>query len=99
MEAISITDAKKTLLEVARNVADTGENAIFTKHGKPYVVLMSAVEYESIIETLEILSDNEALKDIQDSEEDISAGRWTTLERFENGLSSKSTRKSRKGNG
>ncbi len=81
MEAISITDAKKSLLEIARNVADIGENALLTKRGKPYVVLMSAVEYESIMETLEILSDEEALKDIQESEKDIEAERWTTLER------------------
>ena len=89
MEALSITDAKRSLLEVARNVADTGENAFFTKRGKPYVVLMSATEYESIMETLEILSDAEALKDIQESEKDIEAGRWTTLEELENALSRK----------
>ncbi len=92
MEVISITDAKRTLLEVARNVASTGENTILTRRGKPYVVLMSAVEYESIMETLEILSDDTALKDIQDSENDIEAGRWTTLEELENDLSSESTR-------
>ena len=92
MEAISITDAKKSLLEIARNVADIGENALLTKRGKPYVVLMSAVEYESIMETLEILSDEEALKDIQESEKDIEAERWTTLEELESELPSKSAR-------
>jgi len=91
MEAISITDAKRTLLEIARNVADTGENTILTKRGKPYVVLMSAIEYESIMETLELLSDEEALKDIQESEKDIEAGRWTTLEELENALSSRNS--------
>jgi len=90
MEAISITDAKRTLLEIARNVADIGENAIFTKRGKPYVVLMSASEYESIMETLEILSDNSSLKDIEESEKEIAEGNWITLEELEkNGLSSK----------
>ena len=91
MESISITDAKKSLLEVARNVADTGENAIFTKRGKPYVVLMSAIEYESIMETLEILSDDEAMKDIAESEKEIEAGDWGTLKELENELSSKSS--------
>jgi len=91
VEAISITDAKRHLLQVARNVADTGENTILTKRGKPYVVLMSAAEYESIMETLEILADQETLKDIQESEKDISEGRWATLEELENALSSEST--------
>ncbi|MFQ6044660.1 MAG: type II toxin-antitoxin system Phd/YefM family antitoxin [Candidatus Poribacteria bacterium] len=90
MEAISITDAKKTLLEIARNVANIGENTVFTKRGKPYVVLMSAAEYESIMETLEILSDDSALKDIKESEKEIAEGNWITLEELENGLSSKS---------
>jgi len=90
MEAISITDEKRTLLEIARNVADTGENTIFTKRGKPYVVLLSATEYESLMETLEILTDDEALKDIQESEKDIQAGEWMTLEELENELSGQS---------
>jgi antitoxin YefM len=91
MEAISITDAKRSLLEIARNVADIGENTIFTKRGKTYVVLLSAAEYESIMETLEILSDDSALKDIEESEKEIAEGNWITLEKFENGLSNKST--------
>ena len=90
MEAISITNAKRTLLEIARNVADTGENTIFTKRGKPYVVLLSATEYESLMETLEILTDDKALKDIQESEKDIQAGEWITLEELENELSGQS---------
>jgi len=90
METISITDAKRTLLEIARNVADTGENTILTKRGKPYVVLMSAIEYESIMETLEILQDDDALKDIQESEKDIEVGDWITLEELEHELSSES---------
>jgi antitoxin YefM len=96
MEAISITDAKKTLLEIARNVADTGENTIFTKRGRPYVVLLSAAEYDSIMETLEILSDNSALQDIAESEKEIAEGNWVTLEELENGLSSKSAQKGAK---
>ncbi|MBU1261465.1 type II toxin-antitoxin system prevent-host-death family antitoxin [bacterium] len=77
---ISITEAKKGLLGLAREVMELGKVFTLTKHGKPAVVLMDAKEYESVMETLDILSDSEEVKGIKDGKRDIKAGRWTNLE-------------------
>jgi len=70
----SVTEAKRKLLKFAR-LASVGKTVMLTRRGKPYVVMMSAAEYESIQETLEILSDPEAMSSLAKSKEDIQAGR------------------------
>jgi len=72
---VPVTEAKRKLLEFARQAGDLGKTVTLTRHGKPYVVMMSADEYESIQETLEILSDPEAMTALEKSKEDIQAGR------------------------
>jgi len=77
-----VTEAKRKLLEFARQAGELGETVMLTRRGKPYVVMMSAAEYESIQETLEILSDPEAMSSLEKSKEDIQAGRlvgWKDL--------------------
>ena len=79
---VPVTEAKRKLLEFARQAGDLGKTITLTRRGKPYVVMMSAEEYESIQETLEILSDPEAMASLEKSKEDIQAGRlasWKDL--------------------
>jgi prevent-host-death family protein len=75
-----LTEAKKELLELTREAMRLGKVFTLTKHGKPAVVLMDAREYESIVETLEILSDPEEVKGIKEGKKDIEAGRWIDLD-------------------
>ncbi len=72
---VPVTEAKRRLLEYAREAGDMGKTITITRRGRPYVVMMSAAEYESIQETLEILSDPEATASLAQSKEDIEAGR------------------------
>lgn len=77
-----VTEAKRKLLEFARQAGELGQTITLTRHGKPYVVMMSADEYESIQETLEILADPEAMDSLAKSKEDVQAGRlvnWRDL--------------------
>ena len=77
-----VTEAKRKLLEFARQAGELGKTVTLTRRGKPYVVMMSAAEYESIQETLKILSDAEAMTSLAQSKEDIEAGRlvdWKDL--------------------
>ncbi len=83
---VPITEAKRKLLEYAREVGDMGKTITLTRRGKPYVVMMSATEYESIQETLEILSDTEAMQALAKSKEDIEAGRLVNWQDLKNEL-------------
>ena len=61
METTSLADAKNRLSELVNAVQGTWERVTITKNGKPVAVLMSVDDLESLIETLEVLSDPDAM--------------------------------------
>ena len=68
---ISISEARKNIFEIANDVQSPSNIYTLTENGRPKVVLMSADEFESWMETLEINSFFPNLKkDINDFEED-----------------------------
>ena len=54
---LTITEARKKLLDLPDELTD--EPIIITKHGKPVMVTISYEQMESLLETLEILGDQE----------------------------------------
>ena len=48
-----------------------------TRHGLPVAVVLSHDDYESLIETLNVLSDEQAVAAIGEAEADLRAGRIT----------------------
>jgi prevent-host-death family protein len=64
VETTSLADAKNRLSELVSAVQGTWERVTITKNGKPAAVLIAPDDLESLIETLEILSDPEALASI-----------------------------------
>ena len=54
---LTITEARKKLLGLPDQLTD--EPIVITKHGKPVMVTISYEQMESLLETLEILADQE----------------------------------------
>jgi antitoxin YefM len=61
METTSLADAKNRLSELVNAVQGTWERVTITKNGKPVAVLIAIEDLESLVETLEILSDPDAM--------------------------------------
>jgi len=78
MEMTSLADAKARLSELVAMVAGTWERVVITKNGRPAAVLMSVEDLEALVETLEVLSDPEAMAVIRASEQPDAE--WTTGE-------------------
>jgi len=74
MEIIPITEAKARIAELADRVARQHDHFTITRNGRADVMLISVAEYESLQETLDLLSDDEALADLRQSREDFAAG-------------------------
>ncbi|MFY1652596.1 type II toxin-antitoxin system Phd/YefM family antitoxin [Solwaraspora sp. WMMB762] len=74
METISITEAKARIAELADRVSRQHDRFTITHNGRADVMLISVAEYESMRETLELLSDAEALADLRQSREDFASG-------------------------
>ena len=70
---LSLTEVRGNLREVVDQVVRTSGEVVITRHGKPVAVLLAHNEYESLIETVNILSDDEAMAAIAESEADFAA--------------------------
>ena len=78
METTSLADAKNRLSELVAMVSGTWERVVITKNGRPAAVLIAAEDLESLVETLEVLSDPEAMAAVREA--DRPDAQWTTGE-------------------
>jgi antitoxin YefM len=65
-----LTEIRDKLREVVDTVVETGTEYVITRHGKPVAVVLSHDEYESLVETLNILSDSDTMDAIAEGESD-----------------------------
>jgi len=81
---LSISEARKKIFKIAESVQKPATRYTLTEKGKPKAVVMSAEEFESWQETLEVMHDFPDLdKDIKELEDDIKSGaykKYTALE-------------------
>lgn len=80
METIPITEAKARIAELADRVAREHDHFTITRNGRADVMLISVAEYESMRETLDILSDDETIADLRQSREDFAGSDTFTLD-------------------
>jgi len=75
---ISITEAKQNLLKLARRNQELGESFIIVKDSEPISALIPFDEYESLMETLHILTEDPRIKrKLNAAERNIAAGQFT----------------------
>jgi len=67
MATTSLSDAKVHLSDYVKAAADTHERTTITKNGKPAAVLVGSDDFDSILATVELLSDPQALASIEES--------------------------------
>lgn len=78
---ISISEARKKIFQIAEKVQSPSIYYTLTEKGRPKVVVMSAEEFESWVETLEIAGEFPDLKkDIKEARKDYKKGNYITLD-------------------
>ncbi|PKN29214.1 MAG: type II toxin-antitoxin system Phd/YefM family antitoxin [Deltaproteobacteria bacterium HGW-Deltaproteobacteria-21] len=65
MKTLPLSEAKMKLSELVDRVHKTDEQIMITKNGRPAAVLVSAGEFESWKETIEILSSSDLMEEIR----------------------------------
>ena len=76
MTQLTITQARRELLNLPERLARVPERAVtITRRGRPVLALMPWEFYESIVETLDVLSDPEMVLALRESIEDLKHGR------------------------
>lgn len=76
----SLTDVRSNLSEVIDEIDRTGADVVITKHGRNVAVLLAYDEYESLIETINVLSDPGTMDAIAQGEADFAATEFVNLD-------------------
>ena len=72
---ITLKALRPDLPKVVEDIDKKWERYIVTRHGKPSVVMLSVEDYESLMETLDILADPHAVKSLKHGEMDLRKGK------------------------
>jgi len=76
MTQLTITQARRGLPNLPERLARVPERAVtITRRGRPVLAVMPWEFYESIVETLDVLSDPEMVLALRESIEDLKHGR------------------------
>lgn len=77
---VPVTKAKNELLNLIRNVKDSDDTIAITKNGVPEAVLISMKKFDGLLETLDILADEKAMKSIRKSIKEAEKGMWIDID-------------------
>jgi PHD/YefM family antitoxin component YafN of YafNO toxin-antitoxin module len=76
-QIVSIEKARRTLLGLSRKPGELGESLIIVRNSGPVSALIPFDEYESLLETLDILeTEPDILKKLKKAEREIDAGHF-----------------------
>jgi prevent-host-death family protein len=81
---VSLKELRPGLPSVISRIDERMDRYVVTKRGKPVVVMLSVEDYESLMETLDILADSRAMAGVRRGEADIRKGRtrpWHEVKR------------------
>ena len=73
-KVLPLSEVKAKLSEVVDEIATTHERVTMTRNGRPVAVLVSTDDLETIEDTIAILSDPEAMRQIEEGRAAIAAG-------------------------
>ena len=73
---IPVTKAKSTFLDIIRKIEGSADAIAITKNGVPEAVLLSLNKFEGLMETMEILADEKAMKSIRKAIKEARNQKW-----------------------
>ena len=78
---ISLTQLRPKFPKILDRVSKYFDRYIITRHGKPEAVVLAEEDYESLLETLEILSDKKLMREIKNARQELKSGKGIPWEK------------------
>ena len=75
VNTVSLKELRPELPKVIQRIDGRLDRYVITKRGKPVVVMLSVEDYQSLMETLDLLADPEAMAGLRQGEQDIREGK------------------------
>ncbi len=81
VNTVTLKELRPQLPQVINSIDGKLDRYIITKRGKPVVVMMSIDDYESLLETIDILSDKEVMTRIKQATKEIKEGKTVSWDK------------------
>ena len=81
MKDLPITEVRDELTGLPEKLSQTHETLTVTRRGKPVLAILPWDEYEALVETLETLSDEGAMRDLRRGIREVRQGKTIPWER------------------
>jgi len=82
MASMSLAEVKAHLSELVGRVSTQHERVTVTVHGRPSAVLLAVEDLESLEETIAVLSDTDAMRNLIEAEAEIARGEGESEEQL-----------------
>lgn len=79
---VPVTEAKQRFTEIVKGVQEYFDRYLVTKNGKDAAIVMSAEEYESLLETLDILANRKEVQALSDAAGQARRGETVALDQY-----------------
>jgi len=79
-ETLPLAEIKAHLSEIVDRVEHEHDRVVLTRNGRAVAIIMSPEDLEALEDTLELLSDPNALKEIKRAREDVALGKVVSAE-------------------
>jgi len=79
-ETLPLAEIKARLSEIVDRVEREHERVVLTRNGRSAAVIMSPADLEALEDTLELLSDPQAMKEIKAARDEVVKGRVVSAE-------------------
>lgn len=90
---MTASEARENFYDILGEVRGEFRRFVISLKGKPVAVIIPLEELESLEETIDIMSDEDLMKSIRQSEKEYKAGKFYTLEEVMKELDNKPTLK------
>lgn len=80
VHTVTLKELRPKLPEVIAGIDEKLDRYMVTRRGKPVAVLLSVDDYEGLLETIEILSDKDAVKRIKAAQLEVQSSKTVSLE-------------------
>lgn len=83
---VTLKALRPRLPKIIDDIDSKMDRFVITRRGKPVALMMSVDDYESLLETLDILGDRGLMKKIRKAETEIGKGNVKTLDKIDKEL-------------
>ena len=89
MTTVPLAEARQNFSALVDEATSTHQRVLVTRNGVPAIWMIADEDFESIMETLDVLADAAAMSDIAQSRKDSTEGRYVTAAEMEKILSAR----------